>query len=373
MDSQADARASNDGGSRSISLPNQVTAMAINNTTNTLFAAMVATGKNAGIAVIDTTTNAVTGTMAPPTDDGGVISPYLFDHLMAVDETHNLVYAARQSNIVDVYDGATKAYKTSFDVAALDTNCWSLDGVHWLAIDGSRGRLYAHCGLSSGSNIEIAVIQTSGTPSLAAAMTLTDLQSFTAELALDTTNQRLFASALSLGVTAIHVDEVDTATNQEVAGSQQNVGAGVLGAGTIVATLGGPGYAALVTNQPVPDGGIMDGGTKSIFFSLEPAKVAFQKEAFSLTASAMFPGRYNVIFDFELGSFPVAVVQVSATEGTAPVVTKTGACNASVPPGTTSVDHVSAAGGKGQFYMAANAYRQGIYEMPVGIWVCDDP
>jgi len=162
-------------------------------------------------------------------------------------------------------------------------------------------------------------------------------------------------------------DEVNTATNQEVAGSQQN-----LGAGSIVGTLGGPGYATLVANLPVSDSGV-DAGTKGAFFSLEPGNVTFENPAFALVPSPMFPGSYIVIQAFDTGAaFPVDVVQVSATEGTAPAVTKTSSCVPPAPSGTTSVGPAGAVGGNRHFYITGYAYGN-FGSMPVGIWICDDP
>jgi hypothetical protein len=385
-DSPAGAPACGDGGSQMacgvINLPNTVTAMAINNTTNTLYAAMVAAPNagdtNGGIAVIDTTTNAVTTTMAPPTIDGGAVGPYL-GHLMVADETSNLIYAARPAycqsappcapgavEIIDVYDGATKAYKTSLDIAALDPNCSPYgSGLQWLAVDGARALLYVNCDLHQiNGGIEIAVIGTGATPYRAADIVLTDLPGGgfgSAGLALDTTHRLLFANVGNL------VDEVDTATNYEVAGSQQNVDGGV------VAILGGAGYATLVTDEPVPDGGIPDGSTASTFFSLEPGKVSFTKLADSVVPSPMCPGRYVVVFDSELATFPIAAVQVSATEGIAPVVTNTSQRTVPVPPGTVRAFAAMAVGGNEHFYMYTEYAGNGGPYPGAGISVCDYP
>lgn len=376
-DSPAGAPACGDGGSQTCGLidpPNPVTAMAINNTTNTLYAAMLAASNavdtNGGIAVIDTVTNAVTSTMAPPTIDGGAVGPY-FDHLMVADETSNLLYAARPAycqmtgpcpagavEIIDVYDGATKAYKTSIDMAALDPNCSpNGSGLQWLAIDGARGRLYVNCGSDPNRNvIEIAVIATGATPSRVADIVLPDLPGYgfgSAGLALDTTHQLLFATVEDL------VDEVDTTTNQEVAGSQQTVD------GYFVAVLGGAGYAVLVTNEPEPDGGLPDGSAASTFFSLEPGKVTLTKPAQAVVPSPC-PGRYIVVFGSGLATFHVAAVQVSATEGIAPMVTNTSQRTFPAPSGTVGP---LAVGGNEHFYI----YASGVPYPNGAISVCDYP
>jgi hypothetical protein len=245
----------------------QVSALAVDLTTDTVYAALVdpQSGQSGGFAVIDDATLTVKATIAPATVDGGAVAPYYYyGRTLAVDATNGLLYAARPffATVVDVYSLSTNAYASSFDVAALDTKCAGGLGVNAIAVDGARSRLYASCNVPP-STVEIAVIATGATPSLVTGITLSDLQSSQGGLALDTTNQLLFVSNQGQQ-TPILVDEINTATNAVVSGAQQN-----LGPGKPVGTLGNTGTAVLVADVPT-DAGPDAGYGASTFFSLEP-------------------------------------------------------------------------------------------------------
>ncbi len=219
------------------SVPDQVASLAYDGTTNTLYAPMVdPNGHGAGIAVINAGTGALTTTIPAIATDAGPAPPYFFSQMLAVDETNDLLYAVRQaSTVVDVYDGASNAYKATFDVATVDPQCQTgLGGVSWLAIDPAASLLYAACpGPFSGARSnEVSVIGTASGYSLSHAINLTDLGGTgVAALALDTTNHLLFVSNSSPNYNQftpkpLLVDVVDTTTFTEKAGAQQSLGTG---------------------------------------------------------------------------------------------------------------------------------------------------
>jgi hypothetical protein len=252
-----------------IPVADQVTALAVNPTTDRVYAAMIdLNGKSGGIAVIDDVTGAVTTTIAPAMTDAGPVAAYFYDQTFVVDPVNNLLYAVEQfSTIVDVFDLAANTFKATFDVKSLDPNCQGF-GVNWLAVDGAHSRVYASCSgpLTAGNVVNLTTISTGGGYALVASLALNDLQSTQGVLALDTTNQLLFVSNSNPNAgeppPAVLVDTINTATNQEVAGMQQN-----LGPGNAIGAIGIPGYAVLATNA------FPDAGMASTFFSLEPGSV----------------------------------------------------------------------------------------------------
>jgi hypothetical protein len=254
-------------------ITDQISSMAVNAVTGVVYAAILdGNGNSLGIDVIDDSTVTVTTTIAPVTVDGGTVKCY---SVMAVDETNNVIYGARQfSNIVDVFNGATNAYLATIDVGGLDTQC-GFFGIHSMAVDGTRSLFYSECASAANpAGVEVSVISTSGSYSLVKGMSLTDLPSTlgAGSLALDTTNQLLFVTAggglaSSTPIPSIVVDPINTATNQEMDAGQQNLGAGYL-----VGTVGVPGSAVAVIQDNSADAGpLVDGGYNSgAFASLEP-------------------------------------------------------------------------------------------------------
>ena len=156
VDAPTDSPASADGGLPdgyvgyvgNIPVSDQVTALGVNVTTDTVYAALAdLNGRSAGIAVIDDATGALTHDCAAHVD-GGPVPPYFDQPLMAVDSTSNVVYGVRQfGHVIDVFDGATNAYTGSIDVDALDTAAGPQ--LNWLAVDGTRSMLYALSGKNS--------------------------------------------------------------------------------------------------------------------------------------------------------------------------------------------------------------------------------
>ncbi len=288
-----------------IPVSGQIVALAANVTTGKLYAAQF----GSGIAVIDDGTLTVTATIPPVMTDAGPVGPFAVGNVqMAVDETANLLYAVRGS-IIDVFDLSTNAYKTTFDVATLDTGCTG--SVEWIAIDGPRSLLYTSCDPPL-LTVEVSVISTAGgNYSLVAGIPLHDLASNQAALALDTTNQRLFVSSplpspTSPQMGTILVDEIDTATNTQVVGMQQN-----LGTGAPVGTMGAAGSAVLldVTN---PDAGPdAAGGT---FFSLEPSSAPTNGPGFVFVPCPGVPTKYVVLVasPFDPSSIAVYTYTVAA-------------------------------------------------------------
>ena len=126
----------------SIPLPNmQPSGLAIDQTNNKLYVAVVDpnTGNNLGFSVIDTLTQAVSGSIAPPVVNGVPVQGYYGSELLAFDPGANLLYAVPGGTTVDVFDGATNTFKTSFSIAGppLTEVC---DGIIWLAIDSASSR-----------------------------------------------------------------------------------------------------------------------------------------------------------------------------------------------------------------------------------------
>jgi hypothetical protein len=250
------------------------TALAVNLTTSRLFAPMQdGSGKSAGIAVFDTTTNALTATIPAVTVDGGPVPPYAFDFLTAVDATHNVFYATRQGTaILDVFNGATNVYASTIDVAALDSRCSSTLGLRSIALDPARQLLYTACP-ASGLNVEVSVVNVAGTASLAGSVLLGDLQSAVGGLALDATNQKLYVvngvpAFASAQPPQVLVDVIDTTNNTEVPGGQI-----VIGPANVVGSLGG--YPTVVTT-PIADAGGPDADAGGpTFVALEGAGAGF--------------------------------------------------------------------------------------------------
>jgi hypothetical protein len=266
----------------------------------------------AGIAVVHIATNTVTTTIPAVALDGGPVATY---PLMVADETNNLLYAVRQfSSIVDVFDTTTNAYTTTFHVGALDTACAGF-GIQSHAIDGVRSRYYALCQGVTANQFEVSVIGTSGgTYTLAAGIPLTDVPAFSASLALDTTNQLLFVASKPNSGSPILVDQINTATNQEVTANQQN-----LGAGTVVGVAGAAGSAVLVAATNADAGADASAGA---FFSLEPDVTYMMSPPVAVMPCPNDPAHYVVLSQSPQSPtmLTLSSMEVSLTEGVAPTV-----------------------------------------------------
>lgn len=249
-----------------VAIPQNLDALGANTKTGTIYAA-VQGGLDAGdsIVVINASTNTVTTTIPPVAFDGGSLG-YL---LLAADETNDLLYAVDPSinsfensspppPVISVFNGATNAYVTSFNVEALDPQCAEIDGI---AVDGARLRLYLAC-TTAAFGAEASVISTAGgTYSFVTSIALPDLGSNGSQaLALDTTSQLLYVAA-QVSVSAFPVDQIDTATNAENTAAQQNLGGGnmIAMAGTAASAMfvmanpdAGPGGAAERSSPSIP-------------------------------------------------------------------------------------------------------------------------
>ena len=357
----------------SIPLPNmQPSGLAIDQTNNKLYVAVVDpnTGNNLGFSVIDTLTQAVSGSIAPPVVNGVPVQGYYGSELLAFDPGANLLYAVPGGTTVDVFDGATNTFKTSFSIAGppLTEVC---DGIIWLAIDSASSRLYASCADIASGHADIVVVDTTD-DTVVTGIVLVDLGSPSAALAIDTTNNLLFASNIPEHVPTgepIHVDTIDTTMNM-VTGAQQ-----VLGNATsvLVGPVGQPGSAALVT----VDQSVTDGGVSSTFCSLEPALKPLDPSFVVAFMSAVgTEDTFLIVGTFAGTDIPIIVeVKVNPVEGRPAALGPPYNFRTpppSLPEATYTPDDAVPAG-NGNFYMTVTEDTQSA-SMPVpGVWYCQGP
>jgi hypothetical protein len=350
-----------------INLPDaaQPTSLVIDSTNAKLYVGMADpnTGNNLGLAVVDTTTNTVTATIPPIVTDAGLTQPYFNTQSMAVDPTANVLYAVQggSATVVDVFNGATNAFQTSFNVSSgsLTAPC---DSVTALAVDPAGSRLYAYCLSNPPSDVEIAVFNTTN-DALVTSFVLEDLPAASGALALDTTNHLLFATSGYHGSgQPVLVDVINTTLDLEDAGTQQN-----LGVGTSIGAYGQAGFATVATVLAAPDGGDAAASTDGVFYSLEPGSTPFPT-GFLPQAYAPLPGKpgYYVALGTAGGTLSGVVVKVSATEGTAPQM-GSGFPFATPTVAGTSVELSSLVASASYVYLTAYLYL-GTGSMPSPLW-----
>lgn len=268
-----------------VPLPGVPQRLRYNEVTKKLYVMLSNAGPPGGIAVVDTTSDTVTGTMAATNDAG---SPILFD-LIAVDSSANVVYAAQYQSIY-VFDGASNALTGTIDLSTVANS--TLERVYGLAADGPGKKLYAIVGYVSGAQT-VAVIDTSASlPTVTTTVALTDLVPSSLphgdQLVVDTKNNLLFACALSRQSNGTYVpaaDAIDTTTNT-VKGAQQ------VFTGKALGCKAEPGFAAMFTANGT---GIDGGPSAGEIELLEPAKMdlPFEPHAF-VVDTKRYPGFASV-------------------------------------------------------------------------------
>ena len=317
-----DAASLGDGGGlfAAIPVPGEPVALALDVTHGRLYAALADTlsNSNLGIAVIDTASDQYLTTMTLPPSAGAYpfSGPNGVSGAMVVDEVANKIYAVPLfSPTVYVFDGATQAYLTSFDVGASEFGgtCGSVSS---LAIDGAGGRLYAAC---NGISTQIGVVAIDTATGTTVGATLVNDFIGTGMLALDSLNHLLFFSTFPqyMGSGApVVVDTISTTQPGADAGAEQ-----VLGTGTFssVGSSGVPGAAAVVT----VDRSVTDGGVAGYVWSLEPSSAPLPAGFVPDTEAFVSPdskSAFNVFGHDAKTSLPQIVRVDIGAEGTAPTV-----------------------------------------------------